>query len=87
MFVISYCLFQLCLLPPPLQDLAGSLERARARVKPPTKGGKSEGSPDGGNQDEDDATAQELGLTAEVRTWAPSSPCALPFMVYTCMLE
>ncbi|CAM9981847.1 unnamed protein product, partial [Laminaria digitata] len=49
----------------PLQDLAGNLERARANVKPPTKGSKSGGSPGGGSQDEDDATAQELGLTAE----------------------
>lgn len=54
-------------LPPPLQDLAGNLERARASVKPPTKGDKSGGvASGGGSQDEDDATAQELGLTAEV---------------------
>ena len=51
----------------PLQDLAGNLERARAKVKPPTKGSKGGRSPGGGSEDEDDATAQELGLTAEVR--------------------
>lgn len=46
-----------------LQDLAGSLERARAKVKPPTKEKKAGDSSD---DDDDDATAQELGLNAEV---------------------
>eukprot|EP00903_Cladosiphon_okamuranus_P005553 g5529.t1 len=44
------------------EDLAGSLERARAKVKPPTKEKKAGDSSD---DDDDDATAQELGLNAE----------------------
>lgn len=48
------------------QDLAGSLERARAKVKPPTKEKKAGDSSDGDDDDDDDATAQELGLNAEV---------------------
>lgn len=45
-----------------MQDLAGSLERARAKVKPPAKDKKAGDSSD----NDDDATAQELGLNAEV---------------------
>ena len=47
------------------QDLAGSLERARAKVKPPAKEKKAGDSSDD-DDDDDDATAQELGLNAEV---------------------
>ncbi|CBN77248.1 conserved unknown protein [Ectocarpus siliculosus] len=43
------------------EDLAGNLERARAKVKPPTK----EKGGGGDSSDDDDATAQELGLNAE----------------------
>lgn len=46
------------------QDLAGSLERARAKVKPLAKEKKAG---DAGDDNDDDATAQELGLNAEVR--------------------
>lgn len=52
------------------QDLAGSLERARAKVKPPPKEKKAGDSSD---DDDDDATAQELGLNAEVRLLATPS--------------
>ncbi len=49
------------------QDLAGTLERARAKVKPPAKEKKKAGdSSDDDDDDDDDATAQELGLNAEV---------------------
>ncbi|CAM9568590.1 unnamed protein product [Hapterophycus canaliculatus] len=43
------------------EDLAGSLERARAKVKPPSKEKKAGDASD----NDDDATAQELGLNAE----------------------
>lgn len=49
-----------------VQDLAGTLERARAKVKPQRKDGSAAGSPGGGGNDDDDATAHELGLNAEV---------------------
>lgn len=58
------------------QDLAGHLARARAKVKP-TAGARdknsggpcesSEAKQTGDDDDDDDGTAQELGLTAEVR--------------------
>lgn len=54
------------------QDLAGTLERARAKVKPPAKEKKAGDSSD---DDVDDATAQELGLNAEVGV------CRLSFSV------
>ncbi|CAM9236529.1 unnamed protein product [Pylaiella littoralis] len=44
------------------EDLAGNLERARAKVKPPAEEKKAG---DAGDDNDDDATAQELGLNAE----------------------
>ncbi|CAM9483812.1 unnamed protein product [Scytosiphon promiscuus] len=44
------------------EDLAGGLERARAKVKPPAKEKKAG---DASDDNDDDATAQELGLNAE----------------------